>query len=57
MALRDLLARLWPRRSQNREADELSRRDAADRLERSTQAHYRSVTQSDASGRSTKRED
>ena len=56
MALRDLLARLRPRRS-TPEADEQSRRAAADRLERSTQAHYRSVTQSDATGRSTKRDD
>jgi hypothetical protein len=56
MALRDLLARLWPRRS-NPVSDEQNRRAAADRLERNTQAHYRSITQSDASGRPTKNDE
>jgi hypothetical protein len=56
MALRDLLAKLLPGRP-NAVSDEQNRRDAADRLEKNTQAHYRSITQSDSSGRPTKSDD
>jgi hypothetical protein len=56
MALRDVLARLLPRRS-NPASDEENRRDAAEKLEKNTQAHYRSITQSDSSGRPTKGDD
>ena len=53
MQFRDLLSRLWPRRS-SRRAPGKTGYDAASRLEERTQSHYRSVTESDARGRSTK---
>lgn len=52
MQLLDLLRRLLPGR-RTRSAGEESRHDAATRLEKATQAHYRRVTQSDAQGRPT----
>jgi hypothetical protein len=55
MQLRDLLSRLWPRRSRTVSAK--TRYDDASRLEETTQSHYRSVTEIDASGRSTKADD
>src|SRR5205807_3280339 len=53
MQLRDLLSRLLTRRSP-RSGPAKTRYDAASRLEEKTQSHYRSVTESDAQGRSTK---
>ena len=55
MSLRDLLSRLWPERF--RRSTGKTRHDDASRLEDTTQSHYRSVTESDASGRSTKTDD
>jgi hypothetical protein len=55
MQLRDLLSRLLPRRS--RAASAKTRYDDASRLEDTTQSHYRSVTEIDASGHSTKADD
>jgi hypothetical protein len=53
MQFRDLLSRLWPGRFP-RSAPAKTRYDDASRLEEKTQSHYRSVTGSDARGRSTK---
>jgi hypothetical protein len=55
MPLRDLLSRLWPGRSGRSAAK--THNDDASRLEDTTQSHYRSVTESDARGRSTKADD
>jgi hypothetical protein len=55
MQIRDLLSRLWPRRF--RAASAKTRYDDASRLEETTQSHYRSITEIDASGRSTKADD
>jgi len=52
MQLGALLRRLWPGRA-GRSASEQTRYDEASRLEETTQSHYRSVTESDARGRST----
>jgi len=51
--LPEWLRRLRPRRA-GRSAAEQNRYDDAARLEERTQSHYRSVTDSDARGRSTK---
>jgi hypothetical protein len=54
MRLRDLLR--WLRgRETGRAAAEQDRYDAAERTEEKTQAHYRSVTDTDAKGRSKRR--
>ena len=53
MNLREWLRRLGFRRT-GRSAAEQNRYDDAARLEERTQSHYRSVTDSDARGRSTK---
>jgi len=54
MGLRHLLRRLRPQRS-DRSAAERDRYDVAERVEDETQAHYRSVTNTDARGRPSKR--
>ena len=56
MRFRDLLIRLWPRRT-SRPRSKKTRYDEASRLEERTQSHYRSITESDARGRSTKPDD
>ena len=56
MRFRDLLSRLWPRRS-SRSRSEKTRYDEAARLEERTQSRYRSVTETDERGRSTKPDD
>ena len=56
MHLRHLLWRLGPGPAR-RSASEQNRYSEAARLEEKTQSHYRSVTDSDAQGRSTKRHD
>jgi hypothetical protein len=56
MHLRHLLTRLWSDRF-GRSASEERRYDDASRLEEKTQSHYRSVTESDARGRSTRADD
>jgi hypothetical protein len=54
MGIRRLLR--WLRGGQaERDAAEQDRYDAAERTEQKTQAHYRSVTDTDARGRSKKR--
>jgi hypothetical protein len=53
MKLPEWLRRLWRRRA-GRSAAEQNRYDDAARLEERTQSHYRSVTDSDARGRSNK---
>jgi hypothetical protein len=55
MRVRDLLSRLWP--GSGRRASAKTRYADASRLENTTQSHYRSVTESDARGQSTKAED
>jgi len=54
MRLRDLLRRLRLRGT-GRDDAERDRYDAAERMEETTQEHYRSVTDTDASGRSKRR--
>jgi hypothetical protein len=54
MRLRDLL-RLLRRRGTGQALAEQDRYDDAERMEQKTQAHYRSVTDTDARGRSTKK--
>jgi hypothetical protein len=54
--LRQLLSRLWHRPA-GRSLSEENRYADATRLEEKTQSHYRSVTGSDARGRSIKRRD
>jgi hypothetical protein len=56
MRFRDVLSRLLPRRS-SRSRSEKTRYDEASRVEERTQSHYRSITESDARGRSTKPDD
>ncbi len=53
MGLRDLISRLWPGAANPPDSKKRHNEDAA-RLEDATQSHYRSVTKSDATGRSTK---
>jgi len=54
MGLRHLLRRLRPR-GIDRSSTEQHRYDAAARVEEETQAHYRSITDTDATGKPVKR--